>query len=223
MHVRRSQFQLQFHILDSCVIWGAACISDSVKDNYGYGQSGNPTQQQMCGAYESDIVGISIIRPCKWQVKEMSEIVSLVSPDEGSSDRVLETVDVSLYPTFGMGLTDFADFLARDFYPKNLGSSFSPVLEDSRVINGRESGLLVYDYFDESLGVPLRAMDVSVQSGDYFYLLTYTADKNSYEKYLPIVTQVVESLEIISAPKIQGESGSSDRGSQDHLTGGLGA
>ena len=174
--------------------------------------------------FRSNELGIRILYPSIWTVDEtVPEVVSFVSSPHGPYDEVLETVDVSIFPTIGLNPREFANFLKTDFYPRPdiLGNSFNVDQEDSVQINGRESSLLVYSFYDEELDSNLQAMDVIFSEDSTVYLLSFTADSDSYSSYLPIFTQMVESFEITgggSAPRVGlGSSEGSD------LTGGLGS
>ena len=171
---------------------------------------------QMCNTHRSFAMGIVVDLPCRWIVEEQNEVVSLVSPDEGGADRILETVDVSVFPTYGSTHSDFADFLKTDFYPNNLGSNFRILEDTTGIINGHEAGIFVYEYFDEELGVTLQAMDVLFEQSNFIYQLTLTADKNSYMSYLPLFDEILNSFEIINIPVGPTDSETSE------LTGGIG-
>jgi hypothetical protein len=170
--------------------------------------------EKICLTFESRDMGITIDRPCEWTVEELPEVISIISPDHDLGDRVLEKVDISTYPTFDIDISQFIDFLETDFYPQNLVSFEQLHRSDAVIINGLESYLLVYKYYENTLERDVQAMDIAILEGDSIYLLTYTADSSTYSRYLPIVKQMVDSFKIVSPPVL---------GSDSDLTGGIGS
>ena len=177
-------------------------------------------------SFTSESKGLIINHPSIWRVEESPDLVLFTSPTHDISDMVLETVSITAYPSLGLTIPDFVNTLKTGFYPRAdvLGSTFSVDEEKSVQINGYDAYLLVFNYFDQSLQMDLRAMDVIVYEADTFYLITYTADISSYQSYLPILEQMVDSIQISGLPTVdKGSSLTGNIGSKESsLTGNIG-
>jgi hypothetical protein len=162
--------------------------------------------------------GIKIDYPSDWQIEEREGSIYLTTPSHDDQDTILESLDISVAPTYQQTPGDFATFLIDDWYIKNL-AGFRLIEEKPTSVNGRPTYIIVYNYTDENIGNAL-AMDIIIEHLDNFYLLTYTAEPSNYYNYLPIIKTIVNSFDIEDSTGGIGKD--STGGIGEDSTGGIG-
>jgi len=144
--------------------------------------------------------GIRINYPADWRQMEQEApagfVVSFFSPPESLTDRFSENINVVLEPLeLDMTAYDYAQACLR-------GISNGPIqfVENSEAtVAGRQGYRWVYT---GPLAIPgydisAKSMQCLTVSGRKGIVVTYTAEIDKYDKFLPIIQQMCDSLEIM--------------------------
>jgi hypothetical protein len=168
-------------------------------------------------------IGVQIEYPSVWSIEDQSDLLMITSNDHGPEDKILETLDITVFPSQGETELDLADFFINNWYPENL-DDFTVISRKPGSISGYPSYIFVYNYLDPDLG-QLQAMDIIVSYIDKFYQLSYTSDNVYYSLYLDLIKQMVDSFRIVEnvTGGSCGEDVTGGIGSGEDVTGGIGS
>jgi hypothetical protein len=149
--------------------------------------------------------GIRVHYPSDWTIQESKpsgtriNIATFVSPTGPNSNP---TADIAIYidslHNSTTNLNNFAQY-SLDGY-KNFFSAFKLLkLNTHLTLDGHSAYALVGIYQDSSFGLQ-KLMEVGTVIGDKAYYVQYIADAPRYSNYLPVVQNMINSLQITSYP-----------------------
>ncbi|MEH2323751.1 MAG: PsbP-related protein [Nostoc sp.] len=147
--------------------------------------------------YESTDYGISIQYPKNWEVQNIfnpitGDVVQFISPKENNSDNFQERVTIRVEKKANFTLKAYTDLAKKDILKNTKNAKIIEQSESNLVDN--KGYRLVYTGLDESLR--LKNMDVWSLKNFQAYYISYNAEQDKYDKYLPIVNSMVKSLQI---------------------------
>jgi PsbP-like protein len=148
-------------------------------------------------SYENTESGISIQYPKDWQVRNISnpitgDIVEFISPKENNSDKFQERVAISVETKANFTLKEYTNLAKQDILKKTKNAQFTE--ESEEALAGNRSYKVVYTGSNEDLRI--KNMDIWSLNNFQAYYVSYNAEKDKYDKYLPIVNDMVKSLQI---------------------------
>jgi serine/threonine-protein kinase len=149
--------------------------------------------------YDNSSYGIKIQYPSSWDKEENgtkqdteTDVVTFSPPAINSNASLDITIDdisdekgTSLAQYASDGISDLKQSL-KDF--KLTGSTTNNVLA------GVHAYKSIYTYSDEN--TIFKDMEIGVIKGDKAYILTYEGGINEYDKYLPVIQQLINSFQI---------------------------
>jgi eukaryotic-like serine/threonine-protein kinase len=149
--------------------------------------------------YENSTYGIKAQYPLNWDKQENgtrqdteTDLVTFYPPSTNSNasldisiDDISDEKGTTLSQYASNGTTDLNQSL-KNF--KLVGSSTNSVLAGLPAYNS------TYTYLDGN--VVLKDMEIGAIKGNNVYIVTYEAGINEYNKYLPIIQKVIDSLQI---------------------------
>lgn len=149
--------------------------------------------------YENPSVGLRIKYPKDWDVKQGVEgtLVTFLSPFEGDWDVFRENVNIDvrdLNEARHANLRLFSSSAIRQMkamFPDIIILESSPIR-----VAFREGHRFVYLAENALPGLDLMSLYVWTISRRNAYILTYSADADSYEDFLETVEEMIESLSI---------------------------
>jgi eukaryotic-like serine/threonine-protein kinase len=147
--------------------------------------------------YENPSNGFKVSYPELWSTENRDDFfatgVIFLSPLENDEDTFQEQVSI------------LVEVLPQDMsigtYTKEsiaeIKKLSDPNVSPAQTINlGRQEAKQVV-YSGEENGTPVRRMQTWLIKNNQAYVITYTAQPNSYESYLPTAEQMIESFEIV--------------------------
>jgi photosystem II reaction center protein PsbP len=164
---------------------------------------GNPSAKTSMRPYVNPLNGISMLYPSDWQssVAGLSypELIKFYSPLHNFSDFMPAqiTVAVTKYENNGITLTQYTDFaltlLNKSQQQKQLVvDSSNPVM-----VGGNPGHKVTFSIAHSSnMTSDLRTMETWTVVNDKLYVISFFAEPMKFNRYLPQVTQVLNSLRI---------------------------
>jgi hypothetical protein len=149
--------------------------------------------------YENSTFGIKMQYPSSWDKQEngtrqdtQTDLVTFFPPDSHSNASLDITVD-DISDEKGIPLTQYANDSISDLNQslkdfKLIGSTTNNVLA---VLPAYKS---IFTYMDEN--TIYKDMEIGAVKGDKAYILTYEAGMNEYDKYLPIIQELIKSFQV---------------------------
>ena len=164
--------------------------------------------------YVNEHYKITISYPAKWDKIEFAQgiteggrqiLVTFLSPQEGPSDSFREymTIEVADLPRGSVvdnsTLIQYAEkqFLGydkslRDFHSlANSNQASNPELN----IAGHKCLKQLYSYVDATAG-KINSLQLSCLSNSKIYIISFQSDSNKYSLYLPVVKQMINSINV---------------------------
>jgi serine/threonine-protein kinase len=149
--------------------------------------------------YENSTYGIKLQYPSSWDKQENgtrqdteTDLVTFYPPSTNSNasldmsiDDISDEKGTALAQYASNGISDLKQSL-KNF--KLVGSSTNSVLAGLPAYNS------TYTYVDGN--VVLKDMEIGAIKGNNVYIVTYEAGLNEYNKYLPVIQKVIDSLQI---------------------------
>jgi serine/threonine-protein kinase len=150
--------------------------------------------------YTSPTLGMKIEYPSSWKKIEGDVGVIFQSPEENDSDEIRGGLDILVFPRSNNNISaQELAIQAVNSYRKSL-VNFHLIESRPTILSGSLAHMLVYNYTDPYLLIPLKAMDIgTVSDDDRIYVMSYYAESAKYSKYLPTIQKMIESFEIISS------------------------
>jgi len=146
--------------------------------------------------YENSKMGIKLLYPDKWEKEEnlSADRVKFISPREDKNDLYLQTIDLFAYPSMSVNQTTQS---LTNYYQaslKNFTSNGSPRTST----NANFSSVSVNYTYNGDNAQTIRATDfiVSSPSSDKTYLFTFRDEASSFEKDLPVVKRILNSVNL---------------------------
>jgi eukaryotic-like serine/threonine-protein kinase len=150
--------------------------------------------------YENSTYGIKIQYPSSWDQEENgtrqdteTDVVTVYAPAinfsaslDISIDDISDEKGIALAQYANDGIIDLKQSL-KDF--QLIGST------TNNVLSGLPAYISIYTYVDEN--ITFEDMEIGAIKGDKVYILTYEAGMNEYDKYLPIIQQMINSFQIM--------------------------
>ncbi|HYA82071.1 MAG TPA: PsbP-related protein [Candidatus Bathyarchaeia archaeon] len=148
--------------------------------------------------YENSTNDIKLQYPSSWYkiVNVSSPVVVVFIPRVNNSNATLNISTDDISDEKGIRLAQYA---SEKF------SSFKHELQDFKLVglttNNTLAGLPAYKsiYTYGTSQNTTKGIEVGVIKGDRVFIVTYEAAPNSYDKYLPIVQQMIKSFQIASS------------------------
>ena len=149
--------------------------------------------------YENSTYGIKVQYPSSWDKQENgtrqdteTNLVTFYPPSTNSNasldisiDNISDEKGIALAQYASGGISDLNQSL-KNF--KLVGSDTNSVLAGLPAYN------FTYTYVDGN--VVLKDMELGTIKGSNAYIVTYEAGTNEYNKYLPVLQKVIDSLQI---------------------------
>ena len=162
------------------------------------GESSPPqTGQQSQGSYSNYDYNVSIQTPEGWTLKENPQPgtqATFFSSKEGGDDKFIENVglqvsDLSAKP--GVSLDEIVKAWV-DQSKSEFPDSFKVISEDKITLGGVEAIKITYQARDQVAA--LKGMSVFALKDSKAYILNYSAEEKSFDKFLDGVNQIISSF-----------------------------
>lgn len=140
----------------------------------------------------------SIIYPANWDTMHYSSTPTILSPSDGADDTFRENVNILNEPAKGandMPIEEYVD-INVSYVKDKIGDDAKINISDIAVGHYKDPGKLI-DYTTDKLtesGTALHLWQVMVKTNTKYYIFTYTALPDKFEKYLPQVKEMLGSL-----------------------------
>lgn len=151
----------------------------------------NPFKYSKYEKYENFNYGFNIKHPQIWKREDLEnpitgEVVAFVSPETGNSRLtiIVDTFDGTLED-----LTTSNSQIIQQNFPK-----VQIIEQGTTTISNKPASQIVFTSKDGD--TLLKHMQVSTLEGDRAYIVNYTAEIDKYNRFLPIVQDMVQSLKV---------------------------
>lgn len=149
--------------------------------------------------YANSTYGIKLQYPSSWDKEENgtrqgTEIdVVTFSPSAINSNTSLDMTIDDISDEKGIALAQYASGSISDL--KQSVKNFKLVgLNTNSVLAGLPAYKSIYTYVGEN--TIFKDMEIGAIKGDKAYILTYEAGMNEYDKYLPIIQELINSFQL---------------------------
>jgi serine/threonine-protein kinase len=149
--------------------------------------------------YVNSTYGIKLQYPSSWDKEENgtrqdaeTDVVTFTPPAINSNASLDISID-DISDEKGISLAQYVSGSISDL--KQSLKSFNLVgLTTNNVLVGLPAYKSIYTYVDQN--TIFKDMEIGAIKGDKAYILTYEAGMNEYDKYLPIIQQMINSFQI---------------------------
>jgi hypothetical protein len=149
--------------------------------------------------YVNSTYGIKLQYPSSWDKEENgtkqdteTDVVTFSPPAINSNASLDVTID-SISDEKGIALAQYASSGVSDL--KQSIKSFKLVgLTTNNVLAGLPAYKSIYTYVDGN--TIFKDMEIGAIKGDKVYILTYEAGINEYDKYLPVIQELINSFQV---------------------------
>jgi hypothetical protein len=149
--------------------------------------------------YVNSTYGIKLQYPSSWDKEENgtkqdteTDVVTFSPPAINSNASLDVTID-SISDEKGIALAQYASSGVSDL--KQSLKSFKLVgLTTNNVLAGLPAYKSIYTYVDGN--TIFKDMEIGAIKGDKVYILTYEAGINEYDKYLPVIQELINSFQV---------------------------
>lgn len=149
--------------------------------------------------YVNSTYGIKVQYPSSWDKEEnvtrqdtQTDVVTFY-PQATNSNASLDISIDDISDEKGIALAQYASGGISDL--KQSLKNFKLVgLSTNNVLSGLPAYKSIYTYADQN--TIFKDMEIGAIKGDKAYILTYEAGMNEYEKYLPIIQELINSFQI---------------------------
>lgn len=161
------------------------------------GLSGCTEEDALSGlGYVNREYGFGINPPEGWTINESSSIAGTIVKFEtpiNGDDYALFVIGTPTYLFTGETLSELIDLMIENY---NISfTNFSLISKNSRTINGMDAYEFVY-VFDRTLTVKQKEIVIE-ENPENVHLLIYNASPDSYDKYISMIDQSVDSFTTI--------------------------
>lgn len=185
-------------IIAGVVIVGVVVLS---KGSFTSKKPISPAQQasqQSSSTYSSYDDNVSIQTPEGWNLKENPQPgtqATFFSPKEGAGDKFIENVGLQVSDLSAKPSVTLDEIVKAwiDQSKSEFPDSFKVVSEDKTTLGGIEA-VKVISQAKDNISV-LKAMTVFALKDNKAYILTYSAEEKSFEKFLDGFNQIINSFE----------------------------
>jgi hypothetical protein len=163
-----------------------------------YSQITKSTAQINFLTYQNSTLGLKIQYPSNWQKEEhgllsSSRGLTFTSPVDKNSANYPIKVFIDIEPLEAKSIEQYTleqiDKLREDDPSFNIISASTISLSDNT-----PAGQVVY--MRDMFGIPAKEMQIYTIKGSQVYTIWYLAQATTYDKYLPTVQKIIDSLEI---------------------------
>ena len=145
-------------------------------------------------SYRDLDLGIEIEYPTNWAIEQTREdSIIFRSPLEDINDYTQEYLRLDVLPTSNLTMEDVIRVREDEPALNNL-SIITPSI--SRTFANNPGKIMVYSYVDDIYG-EIIGMKFVIHKNDKFYLMRYLAESVKFQDFLPTVTKIIDSLEIV--------------------------
>lgn len=150
--------------------------------------------------YENASLGMTLAYPEGWSVKEnpaAGVVVAFGSPKESASDTFVDNVNVSvsdLSSQPALTLDAIVDLWRKQTEGDLPAGAFRLTEIKPTTLAGVAAKRLVYAYSLQ--GRELKGLVVIARKGDKAYVITYSAEKASYDKFVSAANTLVNSFQV---------------------------
>lgn len=141
--------------------------------------------------YKSPYFDFRVSYPAEWSFKEISRVVTFISPKESIADDYNENISISVesLPQKAVTLEQYASTVLSDLTLKRLNNEL--ISYGEKLIKKRPVYFVIWK---NTTGLKLKRYILF--SGSGVYNITYTAKEDKFDRYLPQAEQILGSLEI---------------------------
>lgn len=164
-------------------------------------QPDEPKEESAASTKTYNKSGISVDYPEGWIVRENPSagvIVAFGSPKESEADTFVDNVNVStsdLSSKADITLDQVATLWQKQTEEDMAAGGTFKVLETkSDQLVGEDAKRLIYTYSKE--GIDIKGMVVIALKDKKAYIVTYTAEEKSFDKFLNVANTIVSSLQV---------------------------
>jgi len=150
--------------------------------------------------YENSTYGIKIQYPSSWDYEQNgtkqdteTDIVTFYPPASKSNASLDVTID-DISDEKGISLTQYANGSLSDLKQSLKNFKLVESTIAGNVLSGLPAYKSVYTFVEGN--TIFKDMETGAIKGDKAYILTYDAGINEYDKYLPLVQQLINSFQI---------------------------
>lgn len=150
--------------------------------------------------YKNKNEGLSLQYPADWSIKEnpaAGVIVAFGSPKESSSDTFVDNVNVSISDLSSKPdttLNEVADLWQKQTEEDLSGGTFKLSEIKPATLADQDAKRMVYTY--SLKGQDIKGMVVITLKDKKAYIVTYTAERTSYDKFENAANTIVSSLQV---------------------------
>ncbi|MEO0840281.1 MAG: protein kinase [Cyanobacteria bacterium J06643_5] len=148
--------------------------------------------------YQQSSLGITIKYPPDWQRQDIDnfitkEVVAFLPPQSSDKDNFREKVILSI--------EDYSGSLeqSRNDFTKEINQTVTAaeiIKTNSTTLAFKPAYQIIYTWQDEENNLDLKNLQIWTLQGNKAYILTYTAQKDNYDKFMPIVEKMIKTFEI---------------------------
>jgi hypothetical protein len=170
-------------------------------------ESTSSTSQSGYKSYQNAIHKVEAQVPAEWEIREndptpddsVSEIVYFLAPLTGSADQYHENIGILSEGLF-LGNSSLSEYLnyTIDAYAGGLKNFTLNSSNSNAEFIGRPGYSMVYTSSLEGDDLTLKTLEVGSIIGNKSYYVSYNAQPENYEKYLPKVEQIIDSVKILN-------------------------
>jgi hypothetical protein len=144
--------------------------------------------------YENPRFGMTMQYPADWEKKEYNTNPSAnntIVEFMGPSDSIVHTplLSIFVYPSNSTTLENAIDETIKDIENTHVNSSRLATLD-----NNTKAYLL--NYTIDTAHAVFQKMQIWTEKSGFFYVITYTETPNRFKTYLPLVYQMLDSINI---------------------------
>lgn len=150
-------------------------------------------------SYENQFFGIQkLTYPEGWSVNENETSIQLISPSKGISPA---SVRITTYLSENRTLEDFA---ADDYNYYSSNPNLFAILESKHIklLGNQPAHLEVVGFVDNQSRVFKDMIILSVKN-NLLYVIDYVALDEQYQRYLPVVINLIKSLDLGTSSEVQ--------------------
>lgn len=145
-------------------------------------------------SYNNDKYGFSLKYPIDWVLHEgyMGTIFIALSPFEDGNDLFQENINVITEDLQGYEFTieEYLEFTLSEL--QDMVDNLKVISRGKRHIAGQQGKVIVFS--GEQSGFEFQWMQLFFISGTNIYVITYTAQENKYDKHLPTIENIINSI-----------------------------
>ncbi|MGB7954422.1 MAG: PsbP-related protein, partial [Candidatus Nitrosopolaris sp.] len=149
--------------------------------------------------YANSTYGIKLQYPSSWDKEENgtkqdteTDVVTFSPPAINSNASLDISID-DISDEKGIALAQYASSGVSDL--KQSLKNFKLVgLSTNSVLAGLPAYKSIYTYVDQN--TIFKDMEIGAIKGDKVYILTYEAGMNEYDKYLPVIQELINSFQV---------------------------